>query len=296
MRRAYPYEAAYERVLGTSFDLKVVGASPEIGPRAEAAALGEVDRLEPIFNRFRPDSEMRRFDASEEETPISDELAYLLAESESWRVRTANAFHPAIEAFDTPYADLALLLPELDRPQWTLSGGQARKTGRFPTNLNAIAKGYIVDRAAEAALDAGGDEVLINVGGDLRHRGRRPIVASVSDPFQPAENRPPIAQIRLREEGMATSGNYHRGAWKDGKWISHILDPRTGRPVESIVSASVVAESAMVADVLATVFSVMRPDESILLADSLPGVACLLISQDGHVTTNLAWQRRSVTR
>ncbi|MES2463952.1 MAG: FAD:protein FMN transferase, partial [Armatimonadota bacterium] len=73
------------------------------------------------------------------------------------------------------------------------------------------------------------------------------------------------------------------------------MDPRTGLPVAHIRSASVIAPSAADTDALATVFSVLQPDESILLADSLPGVGCLLIGRTGQVWRSAEWRNREVS-
>jgi thiamine biosynthesis lipoprotein len=68
-----------------------------------------------------------------------------------------------------------------------------------------------------------------------------------------------------------------------------LLDPRTGHPVERIAGASVIAPTAMDADALATAFSVLPEAESLALADSLAGVACLLVSRDGTVHRSRGW-------
>ena len=119
-------------------------------------------------------------------------------------------------------------------------------------------------RACEAAL--------VNIGGDVRHAGEKPVPVAIADPFAPQDNAPPLATVQLGDQGIATSGGYRRGFQIGGRWHSHLLDPRTGCPAGEVVSASVITDSAERADVLATAFSVMRPDESLRLADSLPGV------------------------
>jgi len=156
--------------------------------------------------------------------------------------------------------------------------------------LNAIAKGYILDRVCVTAMQQPGVQaVLVNIGGDIRHLGVSPVPVHIADPFAPQENAVPISTVRLQNQGVATSGNYRRGFRIGERWYSHLLDPRTGYPVERVVSASVVAESALLADVLTTAFSVMQPEESLRLADSLPGVATLLVSQNGEIDANTLW-------
>jgi thiamine biosynthesis lipoprotein len=162
-------------------------------------------------------------------------------------------------------------------------------------SLDAIAKGYIVTRAAARARAVDGvSDVLLNVGGDLQHLGVSPVAVGVADPSAPADNAPPIVMVRIRNAALATSGGYRRGFIANGRRVSHIVDPRTGRPVERIASASVLAPDGATADALSTAFSVMAPNESVALADALPGVGCLLVDSDGAVITNAAWDARAV--
>lgn len=274
----------YEGVLGTAFEFQASGADSSVVENAERAALTEIDRLEGVFSRYLPDSDLARWERGE---PASSKLLPILQLADSWRRRTDNAFHPATEALTVLWLGgqpdpetLRRTVEALHGPLWTPEG--VRLTG-FPANLNAIAKGHIIDRAAQAALIEGIDTVLVNIGGDMRHRGRKPVTVEVVNPFAPADNAEPLAQIRLQDAGMATSGGYHRGR--------HLFDPRTGLPVEHIVSATVIAEDALTADVLATAFSVLHPCESLELADSIPDIACLLVNAEGRTFVNPAWSR-----
>ena len=119
------------------------------------------------------------------------------------------------------------------------------------------------------------------------------VSVGIADPFAPQENAALLETVRLWDRGIATSGNYRRGFQVGSHWHSHLLDPRTGYPVADVVSASVIAESAMLADVLATAFSVLPPDDSLHLADSLGDVPVLLVSHNGERRSNAAWQDAS---
>ena len=84
--------------------------------------------------------------------------------------------------------------------------------------------------------------------------------------------------VPLHNQAMATSGDYRNYFEIQGKRYSHIIDPRTGYPVDNgVISASVVADSCMFADGLATALMVMNPEESLNLVASLDGVAALII-------------------
>ncbi|MCW3055735.1 MAG: rane-associated lipoprotein involved in thiamine biosynthesis [Chthonomonadales bacterium] len=298
--------ARFEGVLGTSLELQILADTLERGRTAECAVLQEIDRLEGIFSAYRTDSELCRWQQSHASPEsVSLELATVLQASELWRQRTENAFHPAVEALTrlwregvergtAPEADtLRQRVDEMRTPLWEVNVAPATacRWTRLPVTLNAIAKGYILDRACAIAVQQPGVQAaLVNIGGDIRHLGVSPVPVHIADPFAAQENAVPISTVRLQNQGVATSGNYRRGFRIGERWHSHLLDPRTGYPVEVVVSASVVAESALLADVLTTAFSVMQPEESLRLADSLPAVATLLVSQSGEVHANTLWR------
>ena len=90
-----------------------------------------------------------------------------------------------------------------------------------PLDLDGLAKGYIADKGAEAALRAGARAALVNLGGDLARKGPGRAEVLVEAPFGP-DNAPPVHRFLLGEGGVATSGVRHKGP--------HLLDPRKGRP------------------------------------------------------------------
>ncbi|MBV9879679.1 MAG: FAD:protein FMN transferase [Gemmatirosa sp.] len=291
------YAFHYERVLGTSLELQVVATHRAAAGRAESAALAEIDRLERVLSGYASASELARWLASGgEPVPVSPELAEVLEAAEAWRRYTGGAFDPvAVSRVVAPPG-----------PRWvvdrgrgvasglTASGLTASRLTTLPVSLDALAKGYVVDRAAACARQVDGvTQVLVNVGGDLRHHGSRALTVGVTDPRAPSDNAPPLATVRIRDEALCTSGGYFRAVSSGGRATSHIVDPRTGAPAARVLGASVVAPDCMTADALSTAFSVLSPPESVALADALPGVGCLLVEADGTVTTSAEWRRRS---
>lgn len=323
LRRALPapraerHVAHFENVLGTSFELQLVATSRDAARRAESAALDEVDRLAEILSGYSATSELARWQTTfDEDVAVSPELAEVLAAAERWRGLTSGAFDPAAVSLvellrDAPHANdetaldadarhraIQQRLGALNQTLWTIdrTRGTARRLTRLHVSLDALAKGYIVDRAAERARDVQGvSQVLVNIGGDLRHHGARAVSVAITDPHAPADNAPPLAVVHLRDEALATSGGYHRGFVANGCRVSHILDPRTGQPAEQIASVSVIAPDCATADALSTAFSVMQPHESIALADALPGVACMLVERDRTITTSALWTTHAAT-
>lgn len=306
------YAFQYERILGTSLELQVVASNADAAGRAEAAVLTEVDRLAGILSGYSPTSEFSRWEVRcREFAPVSPELADVLSAAEAWRMTTDGAFNPAAASLaeligDGTHRQARLAerecslhravqehLHAMEQPLWTVNRtrGVAYRLTDLPASLDAIAKGYIIDRALARAREIDGiTQLLLNIGGDLRHHGARPITVRVTDPEVPAENAPPIATVRLSGEALATSGGYRRGFVMDGQSVSHIIDPRSGRPASRVISASVIAPDCMTADALSTAFSVLTPAESVALADSLPNVGCMMVERGGRMTSNSTWQ------
>ncbi|MFM7163395.1 MAG: DUF2271 domain-containing protein, partial [Planctomycetaceae bacterium] len=244
-------------------------------------------------------------------------LADVLEEADRWQRVTGGAFHPGARLFSEIWsaaerrdvlpsaAELADGVRTLRTEPWVWAAptqaGASRRAGRvssYPLSLNAIAKGYIVDEACRALLasPAGSTERieggLVKIGGDLRVLGewRRPVV--ICDPLRPAGSGVGL-QVAVENAGLATSGNAWRGFTVGGQRYSHVIDPRSGWPVEEVVSATVIAPSAQQADALATAFSVLGVAESLALAHRLPGVECLLIDRAGRRSTSPGWDQRA---
>ena len=133
-------------------------------------------------------------------------------------------------------------------------------------DLGGIAKGYAVDQAVAAMTSLGIRGGVVDAGGDLRCFGSRPDGQSwkvaVRDPFHAADaSAPPLATLRVHDAAVCTSGNYFRYVQIQGRRYSHIIDPRPGphmgMPAEAAPSVTVVAPTAIVADMWATALSVL---------------------------------------
>ncbi len=305
---AEDYPFYHENVMGTSLELRVRAVDEGSARRAEARVLGEIDRLGAIFSGYDESSEFSRWQSSAGPAGrISAELYDVLAAADSWCARSRGAFDPRVEALSRLWAagarrgrlptsgELADAKALMDRPAWRLgdAGRTAERLTDCPLSLNGIAKGYIVERACELAMDRGGGilGVMLNVGGDLRVRGEIDGTIGIASPWADSESSEPLAYIAVKDRSVATSGNSQRGFRIDGRWYSHIFDPRSGLPVERNVAATVVAERAVDADAFAKVCNVLEPQESILMARSLPGVECLIVARDGRTFRSEGWHR-----
>lgn len=301
----------HENVLGTSFELKVHGVDAATASRAEAVSLAEIDRLARILSGYSPESEFNRWQRTRSErVPISTELLAVLTASERWQRDSGGAFNTGVERLTRLWktsaavdrvpemSDLASAVRDLARPAWHLdaAAGTAEHLSDTPLSLNAIAKGYIIEQASAAAARVPGVEgVLLEIGGDLRVRGRFPHWVALTDPRNDAENAPPLTELSVADQGLATSGGYRRGVRVRGRSFSHILDPRTGQPVQDVAGVTVLAPDATTADALSTTLSVLGPIDGLRLAETHPGVACLMVMSDGRQIRSSRWPASSWT-
>lgn len=154
-------------------------------------------------------------------------------------------------------------------------------------NFNAVAKGYGVDCVFLALQKAGASNVMVEIGGEVRAGGKNAAGSlwrlGVNKPKEESSSMEYITVVELKDEAMATSGNYRNYFEYQGKKYSHTIDPRTGYPVEgSLKSASIIAPDCATADAFATACMVMGFEASKKLIASIPEVrAILVVEKDG---------------
>jgi len=142
--------------------------------------------------------------------------------------------------------------------RWDAQAARLWQPGGVALDLSGIAKGYAADAVADMLAARGFRHCLVEVGGELVGRGTRPD----GEPWWVDLETPPGAQVSpmrvaLHQMAVAGSGTYRKG--------EHGLDPRTGHPpINGVVSVHVIAQTAMLADALATAVAVLFPDLSAL--------------------------------
>lgn len=302
----YPFQ--HENVMGTSMELHVRAGGREVAEAAERRVLAEIDRLSRILSGYDPESEFRRWQKSVgERRKVSAELFAMLQASETWTNRSGGAFDPRVEAFtqlwtqavrerrEPSAGETREVLRALARPAWRLDP-HTRTVERLtdvPLSLNAIAKGAIIERACRAGM-AGSPAprgLLLNIGGDLRVCGDFEQVVGIVSPSSDSESADPLTRIMVRDRAVATSGRSQRSFEIKGRKYSHIFDPRTGRPVEGVALASVVAPRSADADALATILNVVPPEEGLRLVRLIGDCECMIVTRDGRVLASEGWSR-----
>ena len=290
-------------IMGTETKLTVVAAPGrhDVLVKASKAAEAALRRVEVRMSTHMADSEISCFNAAEpaQAVDISPETAEVLRASADLAKQTDGAFdvtcRPIIDLWKKAAeedklpadAELAAALALVGWDKIALREGAVEKlTMSGGVDLGGIAKGYGIDRAVAAMKDAGAIGGLVDVGGDVRCFGRRPKggkwVVAIRDPFS-RNPRDVIRHLRLSQGAVCTSGNYERYREIEGTRYSHIVDPRTGRPVDAVPSVTVVAPTATVADAWATALIVLGREGLAMLPE---GVEAMLVigSPDGYET------------
>jgi thiamine biosynthesis lipoprotein len=294
------------KTMGTTYGVVVADLQEGIDRRVLHRDLeGILGRVDAQMSTYRPDSELSRFNDAPPGAWVeasADTLTVTAAALEVARL-SAGAFDPTVGALvdawgfgpgpaAAPVAAGGLvskighdLVETRSRPP-----ALSKQRGEVRLDLSSIAKGFALDRIAAQLDGIGAAHYLIEIGGELRGRGRAPHGGpwrvGIEQPVAGARTVRRV--VRLDGRSLATSGDYVDYFERDGRRFSHIIDPRNGRPVDhDLASVSVVAETAMRADALSTALMVLGPEEGLRLA-LREDIAALFVRREGQ---ELAEQR-----
>jgi thiamine biosynthesis lipoprotein len=157
--------------------------------------------------------------------------------------------------------------------------------------LGAIAKGYAIDRAAEVLKAHQIKDYIVDGGGNLRiagRKGREPWNVGIRNPRAKSGS---FARFNVEHDlSVSTSGDYVKYFVLDGKRYHHILDPNTGYPARGVVSATVIAKSAELADAMSTAVFVLGVKRGLELVESDPELDAIIVDESlqVHVTSRFA--------
>jgi len=277
--------------MGTYLDISLEGKAD---PEAVRQAIAAVSNVERAMSFFDADSELSRLNRTRAGVAceISSALLAVLEAGRAAHKTTGGAFDPTVaplvatwgfnhsavtELPSTQKVRAACELVGLDKMTFDGSLVAFARDG-MSVDLGGIAKGHGADRAA-ATLTEQGLSGIINAGGDIRVAGQRADGRQwhigIRDPVHTDRV---FATVDLGpDRAVATSGTYEQFLDIKGRRVSHIIDPRSGEPGSTVVSATVVAETAMMADALATACIVMSPSEGLSVLAHIRGVEGLLV-------------------
>ena len=279
--------------MDTVMDLTAYG---ENAAAALTDASREINRLERLLSRTIDTSEISQINAGGAVT-VSEETASLLAQAQTYTAATDGAFDITIAPLvslwgittDSPYVptqqEIDALLPLVGPEHLHLSGDTATLDDGCAIDLGGIAKGYASDRLADIFAQYGVDSALVSLGGNVYARGTKPGGAAWSVAVQHPEQEGYAAMLSLTDAFAVTSGGYQRYfTGPDGTVYQHILDPKTGWPVQGdLLSVTIVADNGTMADAYSTALYVMGREAAQDFWRQNGGFDMVLITKDGQV-------------
>ena len=161
-----------------------------------------------------------------------------------------------------------------------------KKKDKVSLDFGSIAKGYAVDRVALLLKSLGFKNFMVEIGGEIFTSGfnknKEKWVIGINRPIKNADINDVFRLLNISGKAVATSGSYRNYIDKGGRSFSHIIDPRTGSPVKNkVVSVSVISNSCVLSDGLATGLMVMGAKRGISLCNSLDDVDCMIVEKGG---------------
>lgn len=289
------------KLMGCAFVLTAADENPQLAWDAIRAGVSEIERIEELISSWKETSETSLLNRQSGMAPVkvSQELFELIERS----IRISDLTNGAFDITGT----LARYYWNFNKEENTMLSAEKLKELKELVNFRlidldhenktvllrrkgmkigfgGIGKGYAAFKAHEVMRDMGIQHGLINASGDLMAWGKPPKRENwsiqIPDPINRNEN---LLELKIPYGSVVTSGNYENYTLIDGKKLSHIIDPRTGLPVERIKNVSVTCPNPEFADAMATAISVMGSQAGIKLVDQLNGIECIVIDQDDKI-------------
>lgn len=285
-----PPEIAFSGpTMGTTYSVKIAHPPASIDKQAIQSTIDTVlDRIDREMSGYRSDSDLSRFNASTSTDWFDAPADVVKVVDEALRVAAAS--EGAIDITVAPLVDLwgfgptgePALLPTAEQIETARARTGYRKLQTRPQppalrkqapdltlDLNAVAPGFATDLLIEQLIAQGLDHVMVDIGGEVRARGRN----AKGEPWRIAVEKPvdtepePFAIVQLDNMAVTTSGDYRHYYLRDGQRYSHTIDPRTGRPARhALASVVVVSSTALNADAWATALNVLGEEVGYALA------------------------------
>ena len=288
-------------LMGSSFEITVVALDEDFAKESLAIAKKEIIRIENLISSWDQKSETSRINrnAGIAAVEVSKELFDLIFRAQQISKLSSGAFDLTFAAIDKlwnfdgresemPNPDalkasvfnIGYQLIELDEESLTVF--LPRKGMKI--GFGAIGKGYAADSAKQLLVERGVLGGIINASGDMNTWGTKPDGSSWTIGIvNPMNNKKVFSWFSLEHNAVVTSGDYEKFTQINGRRYSHIIDPRTGIPSQGIVSCTIFASKAELADAIATAVFVMGVESGLFLIDQLPDIEAILIDESGII-------------
>jgi len=291
-------------LMGCDFGVTIVEKDSVLAEKYITLARNEMARIEKVISSWDPNSETSKINNNAGKKPVvvSEELYQLIDRSIRISKLTDGAFDISFASIDKLWkfdgsmiekpSDESIkesiknidfnnieLNPEIKSVYLTQKG--------MKIGFGAIGKGYAADKAKAFLISKGVKAGIINASGDLNTWGKQPDgtdwVVAITNPLN-KENA--FAILPLKNNAVVTSGNYEKFIVIDGVRYAHIINPKTGYPTKGVLSATVFAPTAEIADALATSIFVLGIDVGLHRINQLRNIECIVIDDKGKVFTS----------
>jgi len=289
------------KTMGTTYHIKLLADRGMDTAFLRKKVDSRLEQINDSMSTYRKNSEISRFNAflkTGENFPISNDFMNVMTAGRqiyelsdgAWDATIGPlvklwGFYGTNENSGVPDADaIQAILPNVGFRRVQLRSGNflVKSSPHVTLDLGSIAKGYGVDQIATLLKTAGIESALVEIGGEVFAFGRKKDgsawAVGINTPRKDAPLDSVYKAVPLTDGALATSGDYRRFFESGGKSYSHVLDPRSGYPVNNrVVSVSVLAGNCTLADGLATAIMVMGPEKGMQLVERLDDVECLII-------------------
>ncbi len=272
--------------MGTECEITVYyrGGTPR---RAVREAFRAIEKIDSLASFFSPHSDVSRINRGEDFIPSPHTIRIV---KEAIRVGdiTEGAFDitcgPIMDLWESFRDDVDPAPEEIKKAKALVdyrkidtTEGKIRIPEGMRIDLSGIAKGYATDLAVQVLIENGVRAGLVNCGGDIKVFGNRTFNIGVRHPRGKGLER----VIEVKNTSIVTSGDYESYFIRDERRFHHIIDPSTGYPTDGAIAVTVITESALFADGLATALMVMGLERGDSLLSELEDVRGILIGKDG---------------
>jgi thiamine biosynthesis lipoprotein len=295
--------------MGTFVSMTLLHPSKDQAEEAMGRAFEETTRLSGLMTRFDQASPVSFVNKEGHIRDLPPEVVQIVSDALYYFKFTGGAFDitvkPIVDFFQEKLggdkkvwpteSEIKDLLKLVDARKVELQGNSLHfKDSGMGITLDGIAKGFIVDRAAELLNAQGIENYLINAGGEVCVRGSkegdRPWTVAIQDPWK-RKNYPDV--VHLKDATIATSGNYEVYFDKE-KIFYHIVDPKTGFSPHLSTSVSIMAKTGTEADALSTGVFVMGPEVGTRFVNAHPAYQSLIIARDGTLSKSKGWKSAAI--
>lgn len=290
-------------IMGTSVSVTLWQEESSVAKKAIDAVMAEMQRIDDHLSPYKPDSELSRLNrfAAKKAQPLSEEMGLLLRRALYYSALTKGAFDISYASVGRQYnyrasekpsdKTISKALPAINYQWLNLDSHKGTLSFQNPEvaiDLGGIAKGYAVDRAIEILMALGVQHASVSAGGDSRLLGDkrgRPWIIGIKNPRDPDGDTSAVIRLPLSDVAISTSGDYERYFIDEnsGQRIHHILNPRTGRSANSVMSVTILGANGIDTDALSTSVFVMGVEQGLALINRNDNFDAILIDQKGKV-------------